>query len=82
MAALTLFEERLRGSDFGEPSDRETKGFDVRILEFNGFVHIEMSPANEPEPKRQIALFSLSEAREFLSAFNTAVRRVENLGEM
>lgn len=82
MAATEFFEKRLRGSDWGKPTDRDTTGFDTRIVEFNGFVHIEMTPAGEPESKKYIALLSLSEAKEFVSALEAAIRRVDALGEM
>ena len=81
MGALTFFEERLRGSDWGEPTDRESTGFDVRILEYMGFVHIEMVPPDGDESKRYVALFSLSEARRFLDAFGGAIDRVKAIGE-
>ncbi|MBK9120489.1 MAG: hypothetical protein IPM18_12955 [Phycisphaerales bacterium] len=81
MGAITYFEERLRGSDWGEPTDRETAGFDVRVLEFGGFVHIEMKPAAQDDRVRYIALFSPNEAKSFLDGFAAAMRRVGVLGD-
>jgi hypothetical protein len=80
MASVTYFEENLQGSDWGKPTDRRTTGFKVRILEFNGFVHIEMTPAAGEEAQRYMALFTLKEAKQFIEAMSDAVRRVEPLG--
>lgn len=81
MGALTYWSERLRGSDWGEPTDPDTSGFDVRIVEFEGFVHIEMTPTGEEERRPLIALLSLSEAKSFVEAMQEAIARVEPLGE-
>jgi hypothetical protein len=81
MAATEFFEKRLRGSDWGKPPDGDTTGFDTRIVELNGFVHLEMTPANDPNSKKYITLFSLSEAKDFATALEGAIRRVDALGE-
>ena len=82
MGVLTLFEKRLRGSDWGKPTDRDTKGFDVRVLNFEGFVHLEMKRADADESSCYMALFSLSEAKACLKGLESAIHRVEKLGEM
>jgi len=83
MGAVEHFSERLRGSEWGEPTDRDTSGLDVRVLDFEGFLHVEMTPVGVADgTPRTIALFSLSEARQFDSAIGAVIERVEGLGEM
>ncbi len=81
MGTLQLFELVLRGSDCGEPIDRDQNGVRVELLDINGYVHLQTSPGPSEGRDVHLALFSLSEAKGFRDALDRAIQRVEKLGE-
>lgn len=78
MEAITYFERRLPGSDWGRPTDRDSTGCDVRVFTYNGAIHIEMRPAaagGDPDhgpDRRYVALIEAEDLRAMLDALQFA----------